>query len=61
MTHRFSHLMFTPAAREVQEALGSRRAYERLEAPEADPRDTLGEAERAFIAARYSFLSTHRL
>jgi len=52
MTHRFSHLMFTPAVRAVQEAQGSRRAYERLEAPEADPRDTLGEAERAFIAAR---------
>jgi len=55
MTHRFSHLMFTPAVRAVQEALGSRRAYERLDAPEADPRDTLGEAERAFIAARDSF------
>lgn len=47
--------MFTPAVRAVQEALGSRRAYERLAAPEADPRDTLGEAERAFIAARDSF------
>ena len=55
MTHRFSALMFTPAVRAVQEALGSRRAYERLDAPEADPRDTLTQAERAFIAARDSF------
>lgn len=47
--------MFTPAVRAVQQALGSRRAYERLDAPEADPRDALGEAERAFIAARDSF------
>lgn len=55
MTHRFAELMFTPAVRAVQQAEGSRRAYERLDAPEAEPRDTLGEAERAFIAARDSF------
>ena len=55
MTHRFSHLMFTPAVRAVQQAEGSRRAYERLEAPEAEPRDALGDPERAFIAARDSF------
>lgn len=55
MTHRFSALMFTPAVRAVQEAEGSRRAYERLDAAEADPRDRLGEAERASIAARDSF------
>jgi len=55
MTHRFSHLMFSPAVRAVQQEQGSRRAYERLDAPEAEPRDTLGEAERAFIAARDSF------
>lgn len=61
MTHRFSQFMFTPAVRAVQEAEGSRRAYERLDAPGADPRDTLGGAERAFIAARDSFLSTQRL
>ncbi|MFT3809038.1 MAG: pyridoxamine 5'-phosphate oxidase family protein [Micropepsaceae bacterium] len=55
MTHSFSQLMFTPSVRAEQEAQGSRRAYERLDAPQADPRDTLGEAERAFIAARDSF------
>lgn len=55
MTHRFSALMFTPAVRAAQEAQGSRRAYERLDAAEADPKDTLTAPERAFIAARDSF------
>jgi uncharacterized protein len=55
MAHRFAQLMFTPTVRAVQESLGSRGAYARLDAPEAPAHDRLGETERAFIAARDSF------
>lgn len=55
MTHRFAELMFTPTVRRMQESLGSRRQYERLDAPAAPTNDRLGEAERDFIAARDSF------
>lgn len=55
MTHRFAELMFTPAVKAVQERLGSRGAYERLEEPDAPARNRLGDGERAFITARDSF------
>lgn len=54
MGHRFAELAFTPAVRAVQEAMGSRVAYARMEAA-ADPHDALGPDEAAFIAARDSF------
>ena len=55
MTHRFSQVMFTPTVKGVQEALGSRGAYERFEEPGAPSRDRLGEGEGAFIIQRDSF------
>lgn len=55
MARRFAELMFTPTVRHVQESLGSRRQYERLDASEAPANDRLGEAERDFIAMRDSF------
>jgi predicted pyridoxine 5'-phosphate oxidase superfamily flavin-nucleotide-binding protein len=55
MTHRFAELMFTPSVKRIQEDMGSRGAYERLEGPQAPALDRLGEAERRFIASRDSF------
>jgi len=55
VTLRFAEIMFTPSVRAVQESMGSRRAYARLERPGAPARDQLGEDEREFIAARDSF------
>jgi uncharacterized protein len=55
MTHRFAKIMFTPAVKAVQTHMGSRRAYERLEAPDAPARSHLGEDERTFIERRDSF------
>ena len=49
MTHRSSQLMFTPAVRAVQQAEGSAQAYARLNAPWADPRKTLAEADLALL------------
>jgi hypothetical protein len=54
MSHKFAEIAFTPAVREMQERLGSRKAYARAdEGP--DHHDRLGEAEAGFIAARDSF------
>lgn len=55
MTHRFAELMFTPGVKAVQQELGSHGAYERFEHPEAPANARLGDAERAFVAARDSF------
>ena len=55
MARRYNELLFTPTVRALQEAHGSRDAYAPLDAPEVPPRDRLGEAEMAFIAARDSF------
>jgi predicted pyridoxine 5'-phosphate oxidase superfamily flavin-nucleotide-binding protein len=55
MTARFAEVMFTDAVKQVQEEMGSRRAYARLEARASAHPDTLGERERSFIAARDSF------
>lgn len=52
--HKFADIAFTPTVRAVQEQLGSRRSYARLDGPEAT-NDRLGEAEGAFLAARDSF------
>ncbi len=54
MSHKFAELAFTPAVRAVQEGLGSRKAYAKLDAGE-DHHHRLSEDEAAFIAARDSF------
>src|SRR5688572_14940239 len=54
MGHRFADLAFTQSVREVQEALGSRAVYARMEARE-DHNYLLGERESPFIGARDSF------
>lgn len=55
MAHAFGQLMFTPQVKAVQSRMGSRGAYERVEASDAAPRDAIGPAEAAFIASRDSF------
>jgi ferredoxin-NADP reductase/predicted pyridoxine 5'-phosphate oxidase superfamily flavin-nucleotide-binding protein len=55
MTLRFAELMFTPTVKAVQERLGSRESYERVEEPDAPARDHFGDKERDFIALRDSF------
>jgi predicted pyridoxine 5'-phosphate oxidase superfamily flavin-nucleotide-binding protein len=54
MGHRFADLTFTQSVCEVQEALGSRAVYARMEARE-DHNYLLGERESPFIQARDSF------
>ena len=54
MGHRFADLTFTQSVREVQEALGSRAVYARMEGRE-DHNCLLGERESSFIQARDSF------
>jgi predicted pyridoxine 5'-phosphate oxidase superfamily flavin-nucleotide-binding protein len=51
---RFSELAFTPAVKAVQTAMGSRRAYARLEGSGQTP-DALGDDEALFLAERDSF------
>lgn len=53
MGHRFADIAFTPAVRAMQDAMGSRKAYARLDGPEVS-HAVLGEAEASFIAARDS-------
>jgi predicted pyridoxine 5'-phosphate oxidase superfamily flavin-nucleotide-binding protein len=56
MAYKFAEIAFTPTVKSVQAAMGSRDAYAKREArPDSDPRDTLGENERAFIEDRDSF------
>jgi predicted pyridoxine 5'-phosphate oxidase superfamily flavin-nucleotide-binding protein len=50
----YSKIAFTPAVKAVQEQMGSRRAYARVEAG-ADSFDALGEREERFLAERDSF------
>ena len=54
MGHKFAEIAFTDSVREVQETLGSRKAYAKLEAG-ADSNQTLGDNERTFIERRDSF------
>ena len=51
---RFSELAFTPGVKAVQTAMGSRRAYARLEGQGPEP-DALGEDEARFLGERDSF------
>jgi len=52
--YKFAEITFTPAVRSVQEAMGSRASYARMEAG-ADSNHELGPSEAAFIGLRDSF------
>lgn len=54
MTRRFFEVAFTPHVKRMQEELGSRAAYARMEDAPAET-DRLSEIEAAFISARDSF------
>lgn len=54
MTRRFFEVAFTPNVKRIQEDLGSRTAYARMEDTPSEP-DRLTDLEAAFIAARDSF------
>jgi predicted pyridoxine 5'-phosphate oxidase superfamily flavin-nucleotide-binding protein len=54
MTNQFTKLAFTDAVKEIQELMGSRKGYARLEQGPIE-NDTLSQDEMEFIAARDSF------
>jgi predicted pyridoxine 5'-phosphate oxidase superfamily flavin-nucleotide-binding protein len=54
MGHKFAEIAFTPSVRGVQEEMGSRASYARMERG-PDFNDALGPDEAAFIGARDSF------
>lgn len=59
MPHHFADIAFTPAVRKVQEALGSRDAYARMEGVEGSVHLRLTHVEAGFIAERDSlYLAT---
>jgi uncharacterized protein len=55
MGHKFAEIAFTPTVKALQERLGSRANYARLEGADADRNHILGPSEAAFIAQRDSF------
>lgn len=55
MPHRFAEIAFTPTVRKVQERMGSRMSYARMDGGPEPTNHRLGEAEAGFIAARNSF------
>jgi uncharacterized protein len=55
MVHKFAEIAFTPAVKALQEQLGSRANYARLEGSGSDRNHTLGASEAGFIALRDSF------
>jgi uncharacterized protein len=55
MVHKFADIAFTPAVKALQEQLGSRANYARLEGSGSDRNHTLGASEAGFIALRDSF------
>ena len=54
MGHKFAEVAFTPSVKNVQEHLGSRRSYARMEAGEVR-NHVLGPREAGFIGERDSF------
>jgi predicted pyridoxine 5'-phosphate oxidase superfamily flavin-nucleotide-binding protein len=54
MPHHFAEIAFTPTVRKVQEALGSRASYARMESVPDAVNQRLSEAEAGFIAGRNS-------
>ena len=55
MPHRFAEIAFTPTVKKVQEKMGSRTSYARMEGGPETINHRLSEAEAGFIAARNSF------
>ena len=55
MGHKFAEIAFTPSVKAVQEQLGSRTGYARMEGAVADRNHVLGPSEAGFIAQRDSF------
>jgi uncharacterized protein len=55
MGHKFAAIAFTPTVKHVQEQLGSRSNYIRMEAGEAMRNHVLGPTEAGFIGERDSF------
>ena len=55
MGHKFAEIAFTPSVKALQERLGSRASYARLEGAETDRNHSLGPSEAGFIAQRDSF------
>jgi uncharacterized protein len=55
MGHKFAAIAFTPTVKHVQEQLGSRSNYARMEAGEAMRNHVLGPTEAGFIGERDSF------
>lgn len=55
MPHHFAEIAFTPKVKELQEQLGSRAAYARMERAAGPVNHYLSEAEAGFITARNSF------
>ncbi len=51
---RFASIAFTPAVKAMQEQMGSRKAYARVDPPQDAP-DALGPEEARFLAERDSF------
>jgi uncharacterized protein len=54
MPHRFAEIAFTPTVKQLQEELGSRTAYARMESVPESRNHRLSEMEVEFIAARNS-------
>lgn len=54
MPHRFAEIAFTPTVKKVQEELGSRSSYARIEDIPHEVNHRLTEAEAGFISARNS-------
>lgn len=55
MPHRFAEIAFTPTVKKVQEDMGSRSSYTRMESVEDAVNFRLTEVEAGFISARNSF------
>ena len=55
MSHRFAEIAFTETVKKVQEELGSRGAYARMQSGPEVRNHRLTDGEAAFIAARDSF------
>jgi predicted pyridoxine 5'-phosphate oxidase superfamily flavin-nucleotide-binding protein len=55
MPHHFAGIAFTPTVQKVQESMGSRASYARMESAPGAVNHRLTDAEAGFIAARNSF------
>lgn len=55
MPHHFAEIAFTPTVKKMQEQLGSRMSYARMEGASETKNHHLSEAEAGFITARNSF------